>query len=532
MALGADQPEAGTKIAEGLDSKDEIVRIRALVALAERQGDGPVPETRILELMSESAEGRRLARWCYAALHAQGRGTNQNLGRFVKVAGWEPPSEGPPNEIVIFHEPPVREWPLPPDLQAASDRAWETCLGAVTARWLRMTGGEERGSLWQFLRRNDAPPRIAVAALGRLLEDPGLSVEDKCAVAELAAGHGLGARASLPVLSAFLKDRDPLLRAAGAKGLGTLYRNNCPSLPPPHPAPKEIVDALAAASADAEVPVRDAAVSALADLGHQATGVVPTLLARLKQEGVPRQRGALLHALAFIGEAGDAGEAILEAAENDPSSEVRLYAAGAAGWLSCHLGYRKQEADRAAFARKAVPLLVRKFQDDARMASALPNVLLEFRQYAEPALPMLHKRLRESADVRVKDRCIAALGAIGPPAKDAVPDILKCMTIQRGSVSAFDYEGIRFMIAIALGEIGSGGPEVEAALLELLKSEASHVRREAATSLGVVAKSSEPVFAGLKGLLGDKDEDVQAESRKAISIIQKRAETAKQPEVF
>ncbi len=517
--FAAEQPERPR-----LNSKDEIAQIRALLALAEEGAGARRQEVRIAVLMTESAKGKRLSRWCYFALEAVSDDPGKYLKRYMEVARWQPRSGLRPNEIAVRHGPPPKEPALPADLQAASNRAWKVCVRAVLSRWRGEKDRRARGRLRRFLHWTEAPPGVVLPLMTGLLGQADASVEEKCAAAELAARHGFRAKVEIKELYEFLGSKDARLRAAGATALSTLYYDNCPSLPPPHPAPGKAIDALARATGDADVSVRSAAAYGLHWMGYQARSAVPVLVARLGKEPIAAQRRALLSALSFIGGLEDAGPVIIRAVKEDPDAVTRRSAARALGWLASHLQGRKQDKEWAALAKDAVPLLIKQFKDDPKMGWNLPAILAEFDQHAAPAVPFLHERLRKSSNVSVKGRCVFALGRIGPAARAAVPDILKCMAFRE----------IRFGVSFVLGRIGVGGKDVEGALLELVKSHDRHTRREAAESLGKVAEESAKVTAALKKLLddGDEDEDVRAQARKAIAAIRDRAEAKKQPEVF
>jgi HEAT repeat protein len=520
---GSGRPAEAVK-AEGLDSKSETGQIRAMLAIARKGTATQEQVKKIVALMSESAKGKRLSRWCYYALLSVGSAGDERLKRYMRTADWTSREGLARNEVRVRHGPPPKEPALPADLLEDSNRAWKACIQAVFDSWRNADAKDyrTRSSCRWHLIRTAAPSRLVLSLMTGALKGNASSTAVKCAAAEVAAVHGFRIKTDVKELYGLLEDKDAKLRAGGARALSRLYYDNCPSLPPRHPVPRKALDALVKATGDADLSVRCEATYGIRWLGYQARPAVPALIARFEKEDTERHRYALLSALSFIGGREDAGTVILKTIKSHPSVETRRAAAVAVGWLASHLKQRKQDADYAALAREAVPLLIAQFRNDAKMAWRLPVALSRFDEHAAPAVAFLHQRMKTTTNKTAKDRCLFALGRIGPAAKAAVPDVLKCMAFHK----------MRFLVSIVLGRIGVGGKDVEKALLELLKSRENHIRREAAESMGRVAEESAEVIAALEALSKDKDPDVREQARKAIATIRDRARARKQPEEF
>ena len=512
LALGcsalAGTPDVPANWRESLASDDLLEVTGTLVKLA---GAGPAvreAEAAVAGLLEESRRGRLLSRWCYYALTRVSENPETHLDQYMKVVEWRPRPKGlGPNEMIVDHGGGAREEPLLPEhLQAASDVAWTTCIRAVFERWRATRNAMRHGHAEYILDVLRAPPRVMAPVMVEVLENVRAPVEERRLAAKLIGLYGWRGKLALAdTLTRFMKDPTPRVRAACADALGHVYRDNCPSLPVPHPAPGSVVAAMVEALDDHDKTVRVAVLNGLYWMGRSAVHAEGDLIAR--REALPG--GGFLMALSGL--AGPrAGEILLDALRKGPSSA----AVSGLKHLAFVLRQRRRDPELAALAAQAVPLMVGHLRN-GRLLRVAPQCLAAFRSDAREAVPVLHDLMKNSPDAWVRGRSMFALGLIGPASSVAVPDILRCMSI--GSRST------RFGIVLALGRIARGGRDVEEALLELSRSEHGHIRREAATSLGVVAKESEAVMGALERLLDDEDKDVREEAAKAVEAIRARA---------
>jgi HEAT repeat protein len=191
-----------------------------------------------------------------------------------------------------------------------------------------------------------------------------------------------------------------------------------------------------------------------------------------------------------------------------------------AGWLSQLNDSRARPAVRrsAAFAIGrlgheaflAVPDLARHLRQDKdagvrdMAAAALGEVVLSMRDREEPfdvtarwgeAGQALRKALTGDTDARVRRSCAYAVGAFGPAAAEAVPDLKKALRD--------DSPAVRQNAAWALGRVGAADGATVAELCDLLRDANALVRRDAAGALGELgreraADAARPLFEALK----------------------------------
>ncbi len=210
-----------------------------------------------------------------------------------------------------------------------------------------------------------------------------------------------------------------------------------------------------------DVKQRVAAVDGLADMGPEARSAGPALAPLLKDPS-PEVRWRTARAIASVGHAGSETAAALVADLADDDPRVRAYAAFALGSLEIKtpavisaIGAQIADPDplvrRTAFRtlRKmdlpssvTVPLWVKTMattNPDAAMAAA--QTLAEG---GEKSVAFLRAAL---ADPKAAYWACLALAEIGPPAKDATPDIAKLLTSAEPNV--------RLEASMALGAIGA-----------------------------------------------------------------------------
>ncbi|MHC4200719.1 MAG: HEAT repeat domain-containing protein [Planctomycetota bacterium] len=520
LAMGGTAPAGAAEVPadwrESLASDDALEVIATVVRLAEAGPAAREAEGALAGLLTESQRGKLLSRWSYYALARVSRTPRTHLDRYMKVAKWRPRPKGlGPNEMIVDHGGGRRREPaLPEDLVAASDAAWTTCIRAVFERWRNTGDVTQRGRVGWSLKAMRAPPRVMVPFATKVLANAKAPSGDRCFAASLIGTYGHAGRMHSDELVAGLKDPDARVRAACAEAFAWLYRDNCPSLPVPHTAPASVIAAMVEALDGSDKTVRAAVLEGLYWMGRSAAHAEGELIAR--REALPDQ--GFLNALSGMG-GPRCDEILLAALRHSPTN-------GAINGLRHRtfvLGQQGRDREFAALAAAAVPVLV-EYLKDGRLPRAAPHLIGAFDSHGREAVPVVRDLLRKTDDVHVKGRCIFALSRIGPASADAVPDILRCMQIRKSpAVSDFWRRSIRFGIAIALGRIGRGGNEVEAALLELARSEHRHTRREAAKSLGTVARGSKAVTGALERLLDDEDEDVREEAARAIERVRARA---------
>jgi HEAT repeat protein len=248
------------------------------------------------------------------------------------------------------------------------------------------------------------------------------------------------------------------------------------------------VQQLAAKLGSGTVAERSAAADALADMGPTAQAAVPQLVTALASpDGDVRWHSA--RALGVIGDA----KAIpaLRKLTTDANTMVRAQAIYALGLLKSGdkeslsaivtgLADKEVQVRRAAVRamsmikadrKVTIPLVVKLLEDaDPNVAMRAMSAITEAGTEAVPALTaaLTHPEARYWA-------CIA-LSEIGPPAKDAVPGLIK--------VLADEQPQIRLQATIALAEIGPLAKSAVLDLTKLLGDKSEPVRNAAVFALG------------------------------------------------
>lgn len=224
------------------------------------------------------------------------------------------------------------------------------------------------------LGRMGANARTVINVMIESLKDPEPTV--RAAVAEGLGRIGDEAKSAIPRLIPLLKDQDSGVRLAAAFGLGRIGPEAASAVP-------DLAQALAS---DSDVAVRKEAARAFALLGLDAKAAIPTLAKALREDkseevrqhaalALGKMRGEEVHAVA---------PAMIEAMKKDSDKGVRIFVVHALG--------------------NSLGPTLRDFVKD--LAEHLPK--------------------EKEGDVRLA--IVQELGALGPDAKDALPELQRAAT--------------------------------------------------------------------------------------------------------
>lgn len=139
------------------------------------------------------------------------------------------------------------------------------------------------------------------------------------------------------------------------------------------------------------------------------------------------------------------------------------------------------------------------------------------------AVPALRAALRDDKEPEAAARILAW---IGPPATDAVPDLIALLQRRTASAAA------RGAAAVALGHIGEPNAEIVPALSAALGDGKKEVRSAAADALGWIGPSAREALPALLAALKDEEVSVVNQACTALSFIGESAAAAPLVELF
>ena len=294
----------------------------------------------------------------------------------------------------------------------------------------------------------------APALLAALTGDPAWRVRANAAYALMTIPQSAGTLAAFGKCAA---DRDERVRAACAKGLGTIAKAQ-------HADDSYVVSLLPADLGDGSRLVRYGAAMAFAELASTDPAAIHALAARLGVEPDPWVRGAIAQAIAASGPAAEPALPALTRAVLDPLplytanqvvAAMAAIGAPAVPTLITTLGYRAPGArysNRAAIAAKSAlvnlkvpmtaPLVIalQRGPSQQRMFSA--NVLGEKGAEATAAIPALAAALKDD-DTGVRQAVAKSLGQLTAYDDTALPALLGALNdpdegVRESAVNALD----------------------------------------------------------------------------------------------
>jgi HEAT repeat protein len=301
--------------------------------------------------------------------------------------------------------------------------------------------------------------------------------EDRRIAAQALGQLGVKAKEGVPALIIALKDREAVVRNAVVSALAQIGPPAVPSL----------INALR----DRDAEVCRAAAAALAQIGPPA---VPALITALEdQETVVRRSAASV--LGQIGpEAKEAMTALIDVLD-DHDVEARRSAASALG----QIGPEAQEA---------VPALIIVLRDqDAAVRRSAAAALGQIGPEAKQGIPALITALTDREAV-VRNAAAAALGKIGSP---AVPALITALKDQEAVV--------RGSAAFALGQVEPKAKEAVPVLITALTDQNTEVWRPVASALGQIGPEAKEAVPALMVALKDRDEAVRRPAAEALGKI-------------
>jgi HEAT repeat protein len=309
---------------------------------------------------------------------------------------------------------------------ALDDKEPSVRFAAAVALWWIDRDREALSRLRDGLRAEGADARAAAVShlgwLGKAAKEAAPAVrdalKDKAPLVRQAAAAALGGiddgPDSLATLMEALRDREPAVRAIAASSLGTDFG----------PAAKAAVGALTKALWDEDASVRSNAAEALGRIGPEAKAATRALIAVLRSEEMEPEPSAAAEALGLIGPAAKEAVPVLRDKLKHTDSYVRACAA---------LALWNIDKDTAGAAAAAAVLDDRR----ARVRVVAAEALWQTKQ-SPRAVPVLLEVLRQSWYDRAPSEedpnnerymAVRALGRIGPPAKDAVPELLELLDV-------------------------------------------------------------------------------------------------------
>ena len=310
----------------------------------------------------------------------------------------------------------------------------------------------------------------ALARLVPMLNDPDSDV--RATAITVVSGFGPSVAADLPMLQAALRGKEVESRRFAAEALGGLGAEAAPAVP-----------FLARALSDTDLGVRSAAIASLGKVGKPALEVLDDILGA-RSDADPVVRKGVLRLLRLAGRRPGVFEALLEALNDNDETvraaaieglrslkpppgkdeilifqnalksdkvDVRRYAAAELerlgrdaelliGSLLNAVKDPDSEVRKFVFsalgaigpkAKQAAPALLAELEEIMKGGSADAGAGERFRRAAttlcqigetEQTVPLLRKALK-SRDARLRQEVIAALGMIGPNAKEMIPEL-------------------------------------------------------------------------------------------------------------
>lgn len=239
------------------------------------------------------------------------------------------------------------------------------------------------------------------------------------------------------------------------------------------------------------------------ELKEGGRAAVPVLAEVLRTSENPEARWKVADLLGRLGTAArETPEALssLSAALQDDNPHVRAVAAAALGSIG-----------------PAGPDALAVLQEMLSTPESLPalRALARYGADAAPALPKIIVLLEHKDDSEIRWNAARTLGKIGPPAKEAMPNL---------SAALEDSDPlVREHAAEALGDIGPQAKEAIPALVKVLKDPDARVRRDAVRSLGQMGAAAKSALESIRPLLQDKDEKVRKAARTSLHQIESPA---------
>lgn len=239
-----------------------------------------------------------------------------------------------------------------------------------------------------------------------------------------------------------------------------------------------------------------AAIQTFEGAGSEAAPVLAALLQDTRRSSAD-VRCLAAELLGKTGAGAEAASTSLTAALNDPDAHVRNVASAA-------LPKAGVSAD------VAVPALLELLR---REPNPVPlRALSEYREAAEPGLPMLEKTLADTKlDSEARWNAARTIGKIGAAAASAVPSLVAVLQDPAATV--------REHAAEALGDIGPPAAEAVQPLAAVLDDPAPRVRRDAVRSLGQIGPPARAVLPSIQKLLSDKEDMVRTAARNTLQAI-------------
>jgi HEAT repeat protein len=278
-------------------------------------------------------------------------------------------------------------------------------------------------------------------------------------------------------------------------------------------------------------------VVALGSLSPLPKGVVPALVAVMKDEQPVVRRGASNALGRYLGSERKSTLHALLAAMNDPDLWVRITAG-------------RSLASHGEAAAEAVSPIIRLLRtEDPNLRGQAAEILEKFGPSAKVAAAALLVALDDVKD-HVRKSAEIALNAVSPIESKTAERALEalrqgdlsqrlaavCDLVRPGSTAQQEIHSttqvkalrmalgdrapeVRATAAAALGRLGRQAEEVVPALLATMKDEMAEVRVQSATALGRVAPSDEKAIETLRlALTGDPDVDVQRAAASGLGL--------------
>lgn len=267
---------------------------------------------------------------------------------------------------------------------------------------------------------------------------------------------------------------------------------------------QDVIQPLIAALADSNPFVRGTAAMVLADYGSVADEALPHLERLLQDDGF--NRVTAIHAMVCI----------------DPSRTEELVPILAEA-LSNGDGTVRQRAaqilgDIPAAGAVAIQSLVQALgDDDENVRLTVLNTLDNIGTAAAPATSVLIRILAKSDDLIERGIAADVLGAIGPLAGEAIPQLLTCLEeLGNGAATIF----FQLKVADALWQTSGEADHLLAVAKIAVRSPKWWLRHKAASCLGQLGVAGRAAIPDIRQLFEDEDEIVRRAAAESLRKIE------------